>query len=226
MTDMDSTEGQNGKGAEAEMKRQRRNLFLISGVLAIVQIGGITINIATPGKQLYPALVFQVGHPFEIGHWVVWLMFGYTVWLFLVYLRRIGAWRQFLWEYRLIMGELFRKRFRTSLESDPKFNKLPMFAELEYSNWTVHKWRVHGNKNKSVDMDICPKTEDGRGSPSALSSRSIMFKRDIKPSALWAQRTVAAIYVGIVSHALLEYVFPLLVAFLAACVPLLISLTR
>ncbi len=225
MTDMDS-EDQGGKGVEGEMRRQRRNLFIISGVLAIVQIGNITIHIASPGRQLYPSLGFQVGHPFEIGHWVVWLMFGYTVWLFLVYLRRIGAWHQFIWEYRLRMGELFRKRFRTSLESDPKFNKLPMFAELEFSDWTVQEWKVYGKKNKSVDMSIYPRTEAGRASPSMLSSRSIVFKRDIKTSALWLQRVMAAIYVGIVSHALLEYVFPLLVAFLAACVPLLISLMR
>lgn len=223
MTGTNLIEDESGKGAEVEMRRQRRNLFLISGMLAIVQLGNLTINLVTPDKQLFSAIAFKVGHPFEIGHWVVWMMFGYTVWLFLVYLRRIGARHQFAEEYRLRIGELFKKQFRVSIETDPEFTGRPMFQEKDL-DWTVCKWQVHDNT--MVEMEISPKAGDGSGAVSMLSNTSILFRRDITAKKFCAQKIKAVIYVGVVTHAFLEYVFPLLIALLAAVVPLIISLTR
>ena len=222
MTGMNLIEDESEKDAETEMRRQRRNLFLISAVLALVQVGDITIKLATPDKQPIPAISVVVGRSLEIGQLPVWVMFIYTVWLFLVYLRRIGAWRQFLKEYRLRMGELFKKRFRESVETDPEFIQRPMYQQADM-NWAVLRWQVRGKA--MVEMMISPVPENiGDALAAQLANQTMSFKRDINPLAIRIQKLKAVIYVGVVSHAFLEYVFPLLVALLAAVSPLIVSL--
>lgn len=222
MTGVNLIEDESGKGAETEMRRQRRNLFLISAALALVQVGDITIKLATPDKQLIPAISVAVGRSLEIGQWPVWVMFIYTVWLFLVYLRRTGVRRQFSREYRLKMGELFKKRFHESIESDPEFTQRPMFQQPDW-DWAVRKWKVY--TNTMVEMAITPVSEDmGDVLGAQMASHTMSFKRDIKPMAFRIQKVKAVIYVGVVTHAVLEYVFPLLVALLAAVSPLIVSL--
>jgi hypothetical protein len=222
MTGTNFIEDEIGKSAETEMRRQRRNLFLISAVLALVQVGDITIQLATPKQQPIPAISVVVGRSLEIGQWLVWVMFIYTVWLFLVYLRRTGAGRQFSREYRSRMGELFKRRFRESVETDPEFTQRPMYQQAEM-NWAILRWRVNGNT--MVEMMISPVWEGtGDALAAQLANQTMSFKRDIKPMAVRIQKLKAVIYVGVVSHAFLEYVFPLLVAILAAGSPLIVSL--